>query len=32
MKKFGVRTARRSLFLCLLVFGFVALANTEARR
>jgi len=31
MKKFGVRTAGRSLFLCLLVFGFVALAHTEAR-
>jgi hypothetical protein len=31
MKKFGVRTAGKSIFLCLLVFGFVALAHTEAR-
>lgn len=31
MKKFGLRTAGRSLFLCLLVLGFTALAGTEAR-
>jgi hypothetical protein len=31
MKKFGIRTAGRSLFLCLLALGFVALANTQAR-
>jgi hypothetical protein len=31
MRKFGIRTAGRSLFLCLLVFGFVALASGEAR-
>ena len=31
MKKFGIRTAGRSLFLCLLALGFVALAHSEAR-
>ena len=31
MKKFGIRTAGRSLFLCLFVLGLVALAHTEAR-
>jgi hypothetical protein len=31
MKKFGIRTAGRSLFLCLLAFGFFALAQGEAR-
>lgn len=31
MKKFSLRTAGKTLFLCLLVFGFAALASTEAR-
>lgn len=31
MKKFGIRTAGRSLFLCLFVLGLVTLAHTEAR-
>jgi hypothetical protein len=31
MKKFGIRTSGRSLFLCLVAFGFIALAQGEAR-
>lgn len=31
MKKFGVRTSGRSLFLCLTVLAFLALASGEAR-
>jgi hypothetical protein len=31
MKKFGIRTAGRSLFLCLLVLGVIALAQGVAR-
>jgi PEP-CTERM motif len=31
MKKFGIRTAGRSLFLCLLALTFMALAQSQAR-
>lgn len=31
MKRFGIRTVGRSLFLCLIAFGFIALARAEAR-
>ena len=31
MQKFGIRTAGRSLFLCLVALTFMALAQSEAR-
>ena len=31
MKKFGIRTSGRSLFLCLIALAFLALGSTEAR-